>query len=87
MKNDEIREELLERVAGGAFNFVKAGEYLMKLHHDEFVRQVPAELVEKFTEYYNRRRNSDIWAFVYNYAAEYTVVREALSYATGGGSR
>lgn len=82
MKNEELREELLNKVAGGTFNFIKAGEYLMELHYNEFVEQVPADLVAEFTEYYNHRRNSGIWSFVYTYAAEYPVVMEALKYST-----
>lgn len=80
---EEIREELLNKVAGGTFNFIKAGEYLMVLHYNEFVEQVPADLVAKFTEYYNRRRNSDIWSFVYTHATDYPVIEEALRYALG----
>lgn len=81
MKNEELREELLNKVAGGTFHYRKAGEYLMELHYSEFVEQVPAELVAKFTEYYNNRRNSSIMAFVYENAAAYPVVMEALEYS------
>ena len=80
MSNNKLTDEQLEQVSGG-FNFKRAGEYLMVLHKEEFVQQVPAELVAKFEDYYNRRRNADIWAFVYTYAADYPIVREALNYA------
>ena len=82
MKNEELKEELLNKVAGGTFHYMKASEYLMVLHYEEFVQQVPADLVAKFTEYYNNRRNSGIMAFVYTYAVEYPVVMDALRYST-----
>lgn len=76
-----VAEELLTSVAGGTFNYIRAGEYLMILHHDEFVEQVPANLVAEFTGYYNNRRNGSIMAFIYEHAREYAVVMDALRYS------
>ena len=81
MSNSILTDEQLEQVSGG-FNFKRAGEYLMVLHKEEFVQQVPAELVAEFEGYYNSRRNSAMWAFIYEHAATYPIVLEALKYAS-----